>query len=139
MTTEKHRRRIKVVDGRFQYRAIAVYLTVILCGLVVTAVIVAAIYLARRAAGGSPRPEALLEVLQPLLINDLVIMVIMIVVGIFTTHRVAGPVYHIESEIERVLAGEKGVRVHLRSHDSFPELAQKVNQLIERIDDSRKG
>ena len=64
---------------------------------------------------------------------------LMIVVGISTTHRIAGPIYRIESEIDRVLAGEKGVRVRLRRHDSFPDLAIKVNQLIERIDGSRKG
>jgi hypothetical protein len=139
MTEAKHRRRIRVVDGRFQYRSIAVSLCVVLGGLVVTGIIVAAIFLARRAAGGAPRPEALLQILPPLLINDLAIMVIMIVVGIFTSHRVAGPVYHIESEIDRVLAGERGVHVRLRRHDSFPDLAEKVNQLIERIDDSRKG
>lgn len=139
METVRYRRRIRVVDGRFQYRAIAVSLSVILGGLLVFAVIVAAIFLALRAAGGTPRPEALLQILPALLINDLAIMALMIVVGIFTTHRVAGPIYRIESDIDRVLAGEKGVRVRLRRNDSFPDLAVKVNQLIERIDGSRKG
>jgi methyl-accepting chemotaxis protein len=139
MEAVKYRRHIRVVDGRFQYRAIAVSLSVILGGLVVFAVIVAAIYLALRAAGGTPRPEALLQILPALLINDLAIMALMIVVGIFTTHRVAGPIYRIESDIDRVIAGEKGVRVRLRRHDSFPDLAVKVNQLIERIDGFRKG
>jgi hypothetical protein len=139
MKEARHRRRIRVVDGRFQYRTIAVYLSVILGGLAVSAIIVGAIFLAGRSPGGPPRPEVLLEILPALLINDLAIMVIMIVVGIVTTHRVAGPVYHIESEIDRVLAGETGVRVHLRRYDSFPDLAERVNQLIERIDDSRKG
>jgi methyl-accepting chemotaxis protein len=139
MTPARHRRHIKVVDGRFQYRTIAVFLCVILGGLIVTAIVVAGLFFSARASGGSPRPEALLEILPALLINDLAIMVIMIVVGIFVTHRVAGPVYRIETEIDKVLAGQTGVRVHLRRHDSFPDLAEKVNKLIERIDDSRKG
>jgi len=139
MTTARHKRRIRVVDGRFQYRAIAVSLCVILGGLVVTAIVVAALFLSARASGVAPHAEALLEVVPALLINDLVIMVLVIVVGIFTTHRVAGPVYRIETDIDRVLAGEKGVRVHVRRHDSFPDLAEKVNQLIALIDDSRQG
>jgi len=59
--------------------------------------------------------------------------------GILATHRIAGPVYRIEIDIERVLAGEKGVRVRTRRRDAFPDLAERVNELIERIDDSRKG
>ena len=85
------------------------------------------------------RPELLLAILPPLLLNDLAIMVLVIVVGIFTTHRIAGPVYRSESDIERVLSGERGVRVRLRKGDAFPDLAEKVNRLIERIDDTRKG
>ena len=139
MSKALHRRRIKVVDGRFQYRAVAVALSVIVGGLVLVAAAIAVIFLAVRAAGGTIHPEELLEVLAALLVNDLAIMVLMIVVGIFMTHRVAGPVYRIETEIDRVLGGEKGVRVRLRRHDSFPDLAEKVNQLIERIDGSRKG
>jgi methyl-accepting chemotaxis protein len=134
-----HKRRIKVVNGRFQYGAVAMSLSVVAGGLLLVAAGIAVIFLAVRSAGGSIRAEEFLEVLASLLINDLAIMVLMIVVGIFMTHRVAGPVYRIESDIERVLAGEKGVRVHLRRHDSFPDLAEKVNQLIERIDNSRKG
>src|SRR5208283_1933250 len=59
--------------------------------------------------------------------------------GILATHRIAGPVYRIEVDIERVLAGEKGVHVHTRKRDAFPDLAERVNELIERIDKSRKG
>ena len=50
-------------------------------------------------------------------------MVLIIIVGVFATHRIAGPVYRIESDIERVLAGEKGVTVKLRRSDAFPGFA----------------
>ena len=75
-------------------------------------------------------------VLPPLLINDLLIMVFMIVVGIYSTHRIAGPAYRIRKDIDRVLTGEKGVRVRTRKGDALPELAEKVNQLIERTEAS---
>jgi hypothetical protein len=137
---QKVRRSMKVVDGRLQFRMIAIFLTLVLAGLVVTAVVIGVYYLlAARASGGAARPEALLSLLPPLLLNDLVIMALVILVGIFTTHRLAGPVYRLESDISRVLEGERGVRVQLRRGDAFPELAEKVNGLIERIDDTRKG
>lgn len=73
-------------------------------------------------------------ILPPVLINNLAIMLILIVAGIVTTHRIAGPVYRIEKDIDRVLSGERGVRVHFRQKDSFPELAGKVNRLLEIVD-----
>lgn len=80
-------------------------------------------------------------VLPPLLINNLLIMLFMIAVGIFSSHKIAGPAYRIQKDIDRVLAGEKGVRVRIRKNDAFPELAEKVNQLIERseVPGDRKG
>ena len=139
MEGNRNTRRIKVIDGRFQYGTIAFTLVIVLAGLLVFAAGTTLFYLLARAAGGAARPEILLVILPPLLLNDLAIMVLFIVLGVLATHRIAGPVYRIEIDIERVLAGEKGVRVHTREHDAFPELAERVNELIERIDDTRKG
>jgi methyl-accepting chemotaxis protein len=75
----------------------------------------------------------LLELILPLLlINNLAIMAFVIVVGIFASQRIAGPIYRMEMDMDRVLSGEKGVRVKLRKKDNFPALAAKVNELIER-------
>jgi methyl-accepting chemotaxis protein len=139
MEGSRNARRIKVIDGRFQYGTIAISLTIVLAGLLVFAAGTTLYYLLAHAAGGTTRPELLLVILPPLLLNDLAIMLLFIVLGILATHRIAGPVYRIEIDIERVLAGEKGVRVHTRKRDAFPDLAERVNELIERIDDSRKG
>jgi methyl-accepting chemotaxis protein len=139
MEGNRNARRIKIIDGRFQYGTIAFSLTIVLAGLLVFAAGTALYYLLAHAAGGAARAELLLVILPPLLLNDLAIMLLFIVVGILATHRIAGPVYRIEVDIERVLAGEKGVRVRTRKRDAFPDLAERVNELIERIDDSRKG
>jgi len=133
-------RHIRIIDGRFQYGTIAAALTIVLAGVLLFAGGTTLYYLLlARAAGSAARPELLLVILPPLLLNDLVIMLLFIVLGILATHRIAGPVYRIEVDIERVLAGEKGVRVRTRKRDAFPDLAERVNELIERIDNSRKG
>jgi nitrogen fixation/metabolism regulation signal transduction histidine kinase len=138
-TTGKAPRRIKVVDGRFQYRTIAISLSVIVLGLLLFAGLTALYYVFARAEGKAPNPEILLVILPPLLLNDLAIMVVVIVVGVYTSHRVAGPVYRIAADIDRVLSGERRVRVSLRRNDALADLAEKVNQLIERCDDTRTG
>jgi methyl-accepting chemotaxis protein len=132
-------RHIRVIDGRFQYGTIAAALMIVLAGVLLFAGGTTLYYLMAHAAGSAARPEVLLVILPPLLLNDLVIMLLFIVLGILVTHRIAGPVYRIEVDIERVLAGEKGVRVRTRKRDAFPDLAERVNELIERIDNSRKG
>jgi len=138
-TTGKMARRIKVVDGRFQYRLIAVSLSMILLGLLFFAGLTALYYGLARVEGKAPDPRILLVILPPLLLNDLAIMVAVIVIGIFMSHRIAGPVYRIAADIDRVLSGERGVRVNLRRSDALVDLAEKVNQLLEHVDDSRRG
>jgi len=132
-------RRVKVVDGRFQYRLVATSLFVVVLGLAVFAAIAALFYAISSATGKAPRPEVLLLILPPLLLNDLAIMVVAIIVGIAMSHRIAGPVYRIASDIDRALSGERGVRVSLRRRDGLTDLAERVNALLERIDAVRAG
>ncbi len=137
--TSRHARRMKVVDGRLQYRIIAVLLTTIVAGLVLFAVVLGLIALWARGTGQGPLGPRLLRILPALLANDLLVMLLLIIVGIVMTHRIAGPAFRMEADIDRALAGERGVRVRLRRHDAHAELAEKVNQLLERIDDAQQG
>jgi nitrogen fixation/metabolism regulation signal transduction histidine kinase len=130
-----YRRRIKVIDNVFQYRTIAVLLVIVVCGVAaftLGALVISALAQAREYSHQGLR---LLAVFPYILVNDLVIMLMLIVAGVFLTHKIAGPVFRIQSDIDKVLAGERNVRVRFRRHDAFPELAEKVNKLIERIDD----
>jgi methyl-accepting chemotaxis protein len=138
-TTGKTARRVKVVDGKFQYRLIALSLSMVLLGLLLFAGLTALYYAFARLEGKPPDPNILLVILPPLLLNDLAIMLVVIVIGLITSHRIAGPVYRIAADIDRALAGERGVRVKLRNNDSLADLAEKVNQLLEHVDHTRKG
>jgi methyl-accepting chemotaxis protein len=129
-------RRIKVIDGRLQYLMIAVALTTIVAGLLLFTGIAALYYLLARGGRGLT-PELFLALLPPLLLNDLAIMVLFIAAGVIFTNRIAGPAYRMERDIDRALAGERGVRVHLRRRDAFAELAEKVNRVLDRLDDAR--
>ncbi len=175
MQRREVKRRIRVVNGLFQYRLVAIYLTVVLAGFIAFSAGLALYYwlsyvrgdnLFREVItlhkqvtevrivekGGAATAERAVVnrevqgvnrldlIIPPLLINDLVIMAFVIVVGIVTSLRVAGPVFRVQRDIDRALSGESGVRVRVRRKDSFPELAEKVNQLLERLEgrDSRR-
>jgi methyl-accepting chemotaxis protein len=75
-------------------------------------------------------------VFPAVLINNLIIMVIISVLGIFYSHKIAGPVYRMDVEISKVLAGEKGIRIKLRRNDKLRSLAEKINRLIEKFEGS---
>lgn len=137
------KRRKKLINRRFQYRTIATWLAVVLAGFLVCTTALGLYYwlVFARGAGlsGEEIARQLQVILPPLLVNDLAIMFLVVVIGVFVTHRIAGPVYRMESDIDRVLSGENHARVRLRRGDAFPELADKVNELIARLDDSRRG
>ena len=131
MRMARARRRIRVVNGRMQYGVIAVFLAVILAGLVVFSLLAALVSLL---AGGSANASVFVSTVLPyLLLNDLCAMVLLIVAGVFATHRIAGPVFRIEEDIQRVLDGEPGVVVKFRRGDAFPGLAERVNELIAHL------
>ncbi len=102
----------------------------------------------------NPKPDALVDfefqksypgvkrfelVLPPVIINNLLLMIIIIVVGIFYSHRIAGPIYHLERDIGRVLSGERNVQVKLRKKDKLKPLAEQVNRLIQELEKARGG
>ena len=70
-------------------------------------------------------------ILPPVLINNLIILIVISIIGIFYSHKIAGPVYRIQEDIKRVLGGEKDVVIKLRKNDKLKELAEQVNKLIE--------
>ena len=51
------------------------------------------------------------------------------------THRVAGPIYRIELELDQMIEGDLRGRINLRPHDDIKEMASRVNtfkDLLER-------
>jgi methyl-accepting chemotaxis protein len=135
-------RRRKLIDRGYQFRSIATWLAVVLAGFLVCAACLALYFWIASSRGegmtGAEIERLLAIMLPPILVNDIAIMVLVVVVGIVSTHRVAGPVYRMESDIDRVLSGQLHARVRLRRGDAFPGLAEKVNELIERLDDARR-
>lgn len=73
-------------------------------------------------------------VLPPVLINNLIIMVFISIIGIYYSHKIAGPVYRIETDITRILEGEQGVRIRLRKNDKLTTLADKINDLLDKLE-----
>ena len=75
-------------------------------------------------------------IVPPILINNLLILIVIAVIGIFYSHRLIGPIYRMNLDIQRALDGERGVRINLRRGDRFKDLATRVNELIDALDNA---
>ncbi|MBN2354068.1 MAG: hypothetical protein JXD23_15965 [Spirochaetales bacterium] len=102
----------------------------------------------------NPKPDALVDfefqksypgvkrfelVLPPVIINNLLLMIVIIVVGVFYSHRIAGPIYRLEQDIGKVLRGERNVQIKTRKKDKLKPLAEQVNRLIQELEKLRGG
>lgn len=60
--------------------------------------------------------------------------VLSLALGLFLTHRLAGPLYRFEQTIKAILSGDLSVRIRLREKDEFQALALLLNQAIVEIE-----
>ena len=77
----------------------------------------------------APFKEAniILLILMPIILLPLVIG------AIFMSHKIAGPMYRIEMELERILNGDLSKRIILRKGDYMKEIADGINLLIDKL------
>lgn len=65
------------------------------------------------------------------LVASLVLFATLVVFGLFLSHRIAGPIHHMERILRLVTRAEgDGALVHLRKGDFFPEFAEVINDAI---------
>jgi len=83
-------------------------------------------------------PEAIAHNIIPVLNKVNLILAVALPVSLFLlwiialelSHRVAGPLYRIEKELDERISGNKHGPIRLRAKDEFKLLADKLNKLI---------
>lgn len=56
-----------------------------------------------------------------------------IVMTLFVSHRIAGPLYHIGRDIDELASGNLSVRINLRGGDEIKELAGKLDNMARSL------
>lgn len=51
----------------------------------------------------------------------------------FLPPKVAGPIYRIEQDLKKILEGNYDVRIKLREHDPFQDLAEVLNDTVDQM------
>lgn len=57
-------------------------------------------------------------------------------ITLFTSHRIAGPLYRMEEDVEKVAGGNLKVKFHLRDNDELKRLAASLDKMTESLKSS---
>jgi methyl-accepting chemotaxis protein len=83
------------------------------------------------------------SVVYTTLVTTFVVGLIVIMVTLLVSHKIAGPVYRFEKDITRIAEGDLKNRIRIRKGDQFQALASSLNQMIDalntRVLSVRKG
>ncbi len=72
-------------------------------------------------------------VLYTNLITIVIISLSVIVITLLVSHKIAGPLFRLETDITVIAKGDLTHTVHLRKGDQFRELAVDINQMTDRL------
>lgn len=89
-------------------------------------------------AGQLAIPEAIAYTLLPvarrvnliILVSLPTVLVVIWLMALEFSNRVAGPLYRIEKELDQRISGEKKGAIRLRSKDEMKDLVDKINKIL---------
>ncbi len=67
------------------------------------------------------------------LITAALISIAVILVALFVSHKIAGPVFRLEKDIGVIGNGDLSYSIHLRKGDQLRELAEDINQMTTKL------
>ncbi len=73
------------------------------------------------------------SVIYTTLITTVVIGLVVIMVTLLVSHKIAGPMYRFDSDIKRIADGDLKFRIRIRKGDQFQEVALSLNTMIESL------
>ncbi len=71
-------------------------------------------------------------------IYQIIFIIIVFILAIFLTHKVAGPMYKLTTYLKNIRNGATPTKLFFRSGDNFQEVAEEVNELIDYLVDNHE-
>ena len=53
--------------------------------------------------------------------------------AVIISHRLAGPIFRLEKDLDKIIEGDHSIRIRFRSKDCLDSLANKLNQVLNRL------
>jgi len=89
-------------------------------------------YIGRRTIMSYNLTPVLQKIILVVLISMPIALLIIWIIALELSHRIAGPLYRIEKELDARISGEEKGPIKLRKKDEFKLLADKINKLISK-------
>lgn len=67
------------------------------------------------------------------LVTGAVVCLAIVVVGIFLSHRIAGPIHRMQSHLDEIARSGEVKELSFRQRDYFPEMAESINGVLRRL------
>ncbi|MBM3255697.1 MAG: methyl-accepting chemotaxis protein [Candidatus Omnitrophica bacterium] len=74
-----------------------------------------------------------------LLLGLPVISILLLLWGLVISHRIAGPVYRLEQELDKISKGDFSLRIRFRKKDELASIAQGINKVLDKIGERQRG
>ncbi len=144
MVTEMVRPKIKrkqyLVAKKFQLKYVGIilalmFLTAALCSYVIyyTSMILMGEKLANVYPQG--RLVHIVKIVNfRIMLSVLLVTPLVALIGIFLSHRIAGPIYRMERFMDSLAAGDLGSRIYLRQGDELITVANSINRLADSFE-----
>jgi len=69
-----------------------------------------------------------------LLLGLPIIVIVLLWWGIFISHRIAGPVYRLEKELDKISKGNFSLRIKFRKKDELSSVAEGINKVLDKVE-----
>lgn len=151
MENFKNRRRNYYIDKEFQTIFILKFCSLIAIGSIISGLI---IYAMSRATVTTTFENSRLTIkstadfiLPAVLLSGAVVIVLIglatIIMTLFISHRIAGPLYRLDKDVQEITAGNLRVVFRLRAGDELKPLVKSMNDMTDalraRITEAKKG
>ena len=139
------RRRKKVINPRYQLQsafswAISLFVYSLILGFIIFYPLSQELYFAVTAAEKARISELIMTLHKRIWPAVFMVSVLVWLQVILVSHRVAGPVYRLEKDVEELLNGNFSGRMKLRRSDQFAnELERTFNGLAGYLEEAKKG
>ncbi len=142
MTKKQSIKRRKVyIKKEFQFRFILKFCMILLAGVLISTVLLfmfsqdtlTSSFSHSRLVIKSTGEAMLPAIIYTNLISLALIIVMTIVVTLYISHKIAGPIFRLESEIKRIGGGDLSTKITLRNKDQMLEFAETVNDMTSEL------
>jgi len=135
----KLQRRRYISHKRFQFRMMGMLLLLVLLATLVTTLVnhyfllSSIVDFTMEHGRGPTGMDLFVASLRPLIIILPVVFVLLAIIVIFISHRIAGPLYRLKMYMEKVENGDYSVKLKFRKNDSIHDVAESFNRMVEGI------